>query len=221
MQSDNESGQPLRYYVERVWQVVHPYLVYVGNVLQHRYLTLGTRIVLGGMFLVAGIAELCQIERFVSLARLINFIPFFSMTDIYDISASENVTIIGVLPDTLVRAYGTYLPAVEIIIGILLITGIFLRFSSSISILMLISFIVAKIVKTSHGYELPWGDFSTSTPEYIYGGLSVWLVRLSMAVDFVLLAFAVQIIAHREEFLSLGHQFKLRAIEKRSTEPTD
>ena len=136
----------------------------------------------------------------------------------YDITSSGQSVIIGVLPDTLVRAYGTYLPAVEIVIGIMLLSGILLRFSSSVSILMLISFIVAKIIITGHGYELPSGDFSP--PEYIYGGLAVWLIRLHMAVDFVLMAFALQIILHREEFLSLGPKLRQRSITKRPTEPT-
>ena len=218
MPNDNQGGQLLLRYLERAWLIVHPYLVHAGNALQHRYLTLGTRIVLGGMFLVAGIAQLVQLDRFVSLAKIINFIPFYSTADVYGITPSEQATLIGVLPDTLVRAYASYLPAVEVIIGITLLTGIFLRFSSAISILMLVSFIAAKIVKTSHGYELPWGDFSP--PEYIYGGLSVWLIRLHMAVDFVLVAFAVQIIAHREELLSLGHRLRLRAIEKQPAQPT-
>jgi len=218
MQSDSESQEGLQRFLKPFWQAIRTYLTYAGDALQHRYLTLGTRIVLGGMFLVAGIAELSQLDRFVSLSRQLNFIPFHTFARIYDISASEQFTTIGVLPDTLVRVYGTYLPTVEIIIGILLISGIFLRFSSSISILMLISFIVAKIVKTSHGYELPWGDFSP--PEYIYGGIAVFLIRLNMAVDFVLMAFALQIILHREEFLALGPRLKLRAIEKQTIEST-
>lgn len=218
MQSDSESQEGLQRFLKPLSQAIRTYLTYAGDALQHRYLTLGTRIVLGGMFLVAGIAELCQLDRFVSLAKMVNFIPFYTFVQLYDITPSEQFTVIGVLPDTLVRVYGTYLPTVEIIIGILLISGIFLRFSSSISILMLISFIVAKIVKTSHGYELPWGDFSP--PEYIYGGLAVWLIRLNMAVDFVLVAFALQIILHREEFLALGPRLRQRAIAKRSTEST-
>ena len=219
MQDDSENLQAQQPLYKALWHGAAHYSTLAIELLQHRYLTLATRIVLGGMFLVAGIAELAQLDRFVSLAKVINFIPFYSTADVYGITPSEQATLIGMLPDTLVRAYASYLPAVEVIIGITLLTGIFLRFSSAISILMLISFIVAKIVKTSHGYELPWGDFSS--PEYIYGGLSVWLIRLHMAVDFVLVAFAVQIIAHREELLSLGHRLKLRAIAKRSIDPAD
>jgi len=218
MQSDSENREGRLQSLQPLLQATRKYLTYAGNALQHRYLTLGTRIVLGGMFLVAGIAQLVQLDRFVSLAKQVNAIPFYTFTELYDITPSEQFITIGMLPDTLVRAYASYLPAVEVIIGITLLAGIFLRFSSAISILMLISFIVAKIIKTSHGFELPWGDFSP--PEYIYGGISVWLIRLNMAVDFVLVAFALQIILHRVEILALGPKLRLRNIEKRPTGST-
>jgi uncharacterized membrane protein YphA (DoxX/SURF4 family) len=216
MQNDSENREGRQKSLKPLFQTIRRYLTYAGNVLQHRYLTLGTRIVLGGMFLVAGIAQLVQLDRFVSLAKLVNAIPFYTFAELYDITPSEQFVTIGMLPDTLVRAYATYLPAVEVIIGITLLAGILLRFSSSISILMLISFIVAKIVTTSHGYELPFGDFSL--PEYIYGGLAVWLIRLSMAVDFVLVAFAFQIILHKDDFLALGNRFREQLRYKRAIE---
>jgi len=214
MQIDSENLQPERPLHKALWYGAAYYLTLLVQLFQHRYLTLFTRIVLGGMFLIAGIAELVQLDRFVSLAKLVNLIPFKSTVDVYDITLSEQLPLIGVLPDALIRAYATYLPAVEIIIGILLLAGIFLRFSSSLSVLMLISFIAAKIVVTSHGYELPSGDFST--PEYIYGGLSVWLIRLHMAMDFVLLAFAFQIILHQGEFLAIGNRVRENLREKRA-----
>lgn len=206
MQDDSENTQPERPLHKKLWHGAAYYLTLAVELFQHHYLTLFTRIVLGGMFLVAGIAQLVQLDRFVSMARLVNRIPFYSMADVYGISPSEQVTLIGVLPDTLVRAYATYLPAVEVIIGITLLAGIFLRFSSTISVLMLISFIAAKIVITGHGFELPSGDFSPS--EYIYGGISVWLIRMNMAADFVLVAFAFQIILHKDDFLAVGNRIR-------------
>lgn len=214
MQDDSDNLQPERPLHKKLWYGVACYLTSLVQLLQHRYVTLGTRIVLGGTLVVAGIAQLVQLDRFVSLAKLVNLIPFKSTVDVYDITLSEQLPLIGVLPDTLVRAYATYLPAVELIIGILLLIGIFLRFSSAISVMMLVSFIVAKIITTSHGYQLPSGDFST--PEYIYGGLSVWLLRLNMAVDFVLVAFAFQIIMHQDDLLALGNRIRENLRYKRA-----
>jgi uncharacterized membrane protein YphA (DoxX/SURF4 family) len=139
--------------------------------LQHRYLTFAMRIGLGGVFVIAGYGKLCGIDVFVEAVKL------------YDI-----------LPDSLSTAYGSTLPFVEFIVGVLLILGVFLRISAGVSILSTVSFVIAKSITLARGVNppcccLPWFEM---------------LCSQSLAIDFLMLAAALQIMFHRGEFLALG-----------------
>jgi uncharacterized membrane protein YphA (DoxX/SURF4 family) len=139
--------------------------------LQHRYLTFAMRIGLGGVFVIAGYGKLCGIDVFV-----------------------EAVKLYGILPDSLSTAYGSTLPFVEFIVGVLLILGVFLRISAGVSILSTVSFVIAKSITLARGVNppcccLPWFEM---------------LCSQSLAIDFIMLAAAVQILFHRGEFLALG-----------------
>ena len=94
-------------------QAIVTFWRWLRPLLQHRYLTFAMRIGLGGVFVIAGYGKLCGIDVFVEVVKL------------YDI-----------LPDSLATAYGSTLPFVEFILGVLLISGIFLRISAGISIHM-------------------------------------------------------------------------------------
>ena len=139
--------------------------------LQHRYLTFAMRIGLGGVFVIAGYGKLCGIDVFVEAVKL------------YDI-----------LPDSLSTAYGSTLPFVEFIVGVLLILGVFLRISAGVSILSTVSFVIAKSITLARGVNppcccLPWFEM---------------LCSQSLAIDFLMLAAALQLMFHREELLALG-----------------
>ena len=139
--------------------------------LQHRYLTFAMRIGLGGVFVIAGYGKLCGIDVFV-----------------------EAVKLYAILPDSLATAYGSTLPFVEFIVGVLLILGIFLRTSAGISILSTVSFVIAKSITLARGANppcccLPWFEM---------------LCSQSLTIDFLMLAAALQIMFHRGEFLALG-----------------
>ncbi len=164
-----------------VGQSLSPYLRRTGQTLRHRYLTLATRVALGGIFIFAGVAKLGQLPEFASLVRA------------YDI-----------LPHSLAQIYGYTLPAVEVAIGVLLIAGIFSRFSASVSILATISFVIAKSVALSRGMHLTCPCF---------GQAAVMLSSQTLVLDFVMLALAVQIIFHRGEFLALGAWLSQKAAE--------
>ncbi len=129
------------------------------------------RIGLGGVFVIAGYGKLCGISIFVGAVKM------------YEI-----------LPDSLATAYGYTLPFVEFIVGVLLILGIFLRISAGISMLITISFVIAKSITLARGANppcccLPWFEM---------------LCSQSLTIDFLMLAAALQIMFHRGEFLALG-----------------
>ena len=145
------------------WRKIEP-------VLRHRYLTFAMRIGLGGVFVIAGYGKLCGVDVFVEAVKLYN-----------------------ILPDSLATVYGSTLPFVEFIIGVLLILGIFLRISAGIGILSTVSFVIAKSITLARGDNppcccLPWFEM---------------LCSQSLAIDFLMLAAALQIVFHRGEFLAL------------------
>lgn len=145
----------------------------VGQVLSHRYLTLATRIGLGGVFIFAGAAKLGYVD-----------------TLIWEINQYH------ILPHSLATIYGHVLPPLEIALGFLLVVGLFLRSSASVSGLVVLSFIIAKITALTRGLGI------SICP--CFGPAVPLLMVHSLAIDFVLLALAFQILFHRGEFLSLG-----------------
>jgi uncharacterized membrane protein YphA (DoxX/SURF4 family)/thiol-disulfide isomerase/thioredoxin len=90
------------------------------TIFQNRWLIFTLRLVLGVLFIVASIAKIQDIAKFIS-----------------------TVASYGVLPDALARIYGYVAPWVELFIGFALIFGVFVRFSAVLSILLTISFMVA------------------------------------------------------------------------------
>lgn len=158
------------------------YIRRTGQILSHPYLTLATRLALGGIFLFAGVAKLSGLAEFVNLVE-------------------EYM----ILPDTLTQTFAFLLPGVEIALGLLLVLGIFLRSSASVSILVIISFIAAKSFALYKGLEIPCGCFGP------IGGIPLQLSSVSLALDVVLLALGFQILFHRGEFLALGPWLRQKA----------
>jgi len=148
-------------------------------VLTHRYLTLFTRFALGGVFIFAGAAKLGQLQGFVQIVNEYQVFPYYSF----------------------VQIYGYVLPPLEVAFGVFLVSGLLLRISSSLSILVLISFVIAKSMAFARGMEMPCGCF---------GEVAVVLGSQTLALDFFLLALAFQILFHRGEFLALGPWLKSR-----------
>ncbi|GAH88354.1 unnamed protein product, partial [marine sediment metagenome] len=109
------------------------------------------------------------------------------------------VTDYGLLPLKLAEAYGTVLPGLELTLGICLVLGFLSRLAAGVSILTIISFIVAngtavysyKEVHACHCY----GFFSMP-----------WLVKTSDALimDVVMLAMALVILLYGGGRWSLG-----------------
>lgn len=146
--------------------------------LTHRYLTLFTRFALGGVFIFAGVAKLGQLQGFVQIVHEYEILPY-----------------------SLAQIYGYVLPPLEVAFGVFLVLGLLLRINSSVSILVLISFVIAKGIIFARGMELPCGCF---------GEVAVMLGSQTLVLDFFLLAMAFQILFHRGEFFALGPWLKRR-----------
>jgi len=157
------------------WKRVEPYL-------RHSYFALFSRVVLGGIFTVAGAAKIPHIVPKQGSS-------FFQEIMQYDI-----------LPHQLATAYAYVLPPVEVLIGILLIAGIFQKASSAVAGLITLSFIIAKVAALARGLDIQICG--------CFGSLVPLLKEQSLALDFVMLTLAVQIFFHRGDFLALGPWIK-------------
>ena len=157
------------------WRSAEPFL-------RHRYLALASRMALGGVFIFAGAFKLGYIE-----------------TLIWEINQYN------MLPHQLATAYGYVLPPLEIALGSFLVVGLFLRASSAVSGLVVLSFAIAKIQAIARGLDI---DICPC-----FGPAVPLLTAYSLALDVVLLALVVQIFYHRGEFLSLGPWFSRKAAE--------
>ena len=101
-----------------------------------RYLTLGLRLSLGLVFLLAGFAKLTHSGDFVDVVIERDILPAFWA-----------------------RFYASVLPWAEILTGFLLIFGLFRRFASVMSITMILSFVIANGFTIYKGVNAECGCF--------------------------------------------------------------
>ena len=148
-----------------------------------KYLTLMSRIVLGGIMLFAGIVKLPNID-----------------TLIWEIEQYQ------ILPTSMAVAYGYILPPLEIILGILLISGIYIRFTAIGSTLVVLSFTIAKVSALVRGLDI---DVCPC-----FGPAVPLLLLNSLAIDFVMLALEVPLLIIRKEYLSIGAWLSARKSHK-------
>ncbi len=107
-----------------------------------------------------------------------------------------------ILPGYLASAYGHALPFAEIILGALLVLGVILKISASLSGLLTLSFVIAKATALVKGLDIDICNcFGPAVPL-----LSVY----SLAIDFLLLALAIQLSFNESKFLSLNAFLKNR-----------
>lgn len=140
---------------------------------RNRYLSFVFRIGLGVIFIISGAGKLPELAAFV-----------------------EQVEEANILPHALARAYGTALPYVEIAIGTLLILGLLSRFAAGIGGLAAVSFIIGNSTRLNRGLYGECGCFGNIASLQFSTGEA-------LIIDCVLLIMAIQILAHKGEFLSL------------------
>lgn len=140
---------------------------------RNRYLSFVFRIGLGVVFIISGAGKLPELATFV-----------------------DQVEEANILPHALARAYGTALPYVEIVIGVLLILGLLTRFAAVIGGLSALSFIIGNGTRLYRGLHGECGCFgSIASLQFSTGE--------ALIIDCVLLIAAIQILLHKGEFLSL------------------
>lgn len=106
------------------------------------------------------------------------------------------------LPDWLAQAYGSVVPWAELVLGIALVLGFLLTWTSSASLLLAISFVIANA--TSLGKQV-----SVYTPCGCIPGVPL-TTRGAILVDLAMIAGFVLILLRRGEFLSLDGVIKRR-----------
>jgi uncharacterized membrane protein YphA (DoxX/SURF4 family) len=170
--------------IGQFWKRIEP-------VILHRYVTLFSRIVLGGIFVFAGAAKIPRIVP-------TNGASFYQEIMQYQI-----------LQHQLATAMAYTLPPLEIIIGILLIFGVLLKTSSALSGLITLSFIIAKVSALARGLHINICG--------CFGSLVPLLSTQTLALDFVMLALALQIFFHRKDILAFGPWIK-RIVDRAKAE---
>jgi thiol-disulfide isomerase/thioredoxin/uncharacterized membrane protein YphA (DoxX/SURF4 family) len=105
-------------------------------VFQNKWLILFLRLGLGAIFIVASIAKIQDIAKFIS-----------------------TINSYGILSGGLANLYGYVVPWVELFIGCSMILGVFIRFSAIISFLLTISFMIASSYALINDVGGPCGCF--------------------------------------------------------------
>jgi uncharacterized membrane protein YphA (DoxX/SURF4 family) len=143
------------------------------SLLRHPYLLFALRLVVGLILLFSAAGKLPHQAEFISAVQAH-----------------------GILPGVLASLYGSVLPWLELIVGVLLVAGLFTRFAAGVTLLMVISFLVANGTAVFHNVR----NWDTAC------GCFRWItVRTGDAViiDIVLIVFTVVLLAHAQRFLSL------------------
>ena len=112
------------------------------SLMSNKYLLIALRIIVGGVFIYASLNKLMDQEAF---AKAIYNYKF--------------------LPSALINIFAIVLPYLELITGLLLIAGIYLRGSSFLIALMLIMFIIALTQAYARGLDINCACFSLENPD--------------------------------------------------------
>ena len=136
----------------------------IGFSLLHPYVSLFSRLALGGIFVFTGIVKLPHIE-----------------TLMWEIEQYQ------ILPEFLVTAYGYTLPILEITLGTLLVLGVFLRTSAVVSGLLVLSFTIAKLNALARGLDIDVCPcFGPAMPLFLVPSLAIDFVLLMLVIQLLL-----------------------------------
>lgn len=141
------------------------------------WVTLATRLILGVTLLVAGLLKVTRLDASIQSVRLYQLLPW------------EITSVVG-----------TALPIIEIVAGLLLITGTFTRISAAVGSLLMVAFIIGIASVWARGISIDCGCFGgggeveASQTQYpleiardlgllLAGAWTVWRPRSPFAVD--------------------------------------
>ena len=149
----------------------------IRTVSRQQWLILIMRLSLGSIFILSSISKLSDHAKFI------------------DVVVSYNI-----LPTNVAEFYGIVLPWTEFVIGALLIIGLFSRLAATISIPLVISFVIANIYgmigNTAKCGENYCGCFGETLP---------MSSTSSLILDIVMLLLATSLVAFKSRLLSTGH----------------
>lgn len=109
------------------------------EILRHRYLIIGCRLTLGALFLFAGLPKVLDPRLFLMDVRGYMLVP-----------------------NSIVPLVTLVLPMLEVILGVCLIAGIWIRTSAFIGAALLVLFLVAIIAAMTRGLDIECGCFGRS-----------------------------------------------------------
>jgi len=129
-----------------------------------RFFYIGARVVLGAVFVYASYDKILHPATF-----------------------AETVYSYQILPDGLINLTAVVLPWLELVLGVLLISGKWIQGATALSTLLLTIFIAAMVFNFARGLDIDCGCFSASASE---GKMTIW----TMVRDAVFLLLAVYLL---------------------------
>lgn len=145
----------------------------IWGFLGNRYLLLALRLIVGLTLVFSAVGALPHQAEFVSAVQAH-----------------------GLLPGILADVYGTVLPGLELLVGALLVVGLFTRFAAGVTLLMVISFLIANGTAVYHDVR----DWNTVC------GCFHWVTVKTgdaLIIDIVLIVFTVILLLRTQRLLSL------------------
>ena len=159
--------RPFRLYARAAWKLF-----------RHRYVSFVFRLAGGILLVVSGSTKVAIGGAFAE-----------------EVAKVEEATGVQFLPGALTDFYAMALPWVEIVVGALLILGVFSRVAAGVGALTVLSFIIANGVILYRGLNLECPCFGEAAELH---------TREAIIIDSFLFAMALQILVHKGDFLSLG-----------------
>ncbi len=147
--------------------------------LSRAFFQVPSRVILGGLLLVAGILKVPETEML-----------------------AWEIDQYLILPPSLVDPFAGVLPLAEIVLGLLLLLGVYTRVTGFFSGLLTLSFTIAKLKAQIQGLDIEVCP--------CLGPLVPLFLGPSLAIDAVMLVCAFVLVAGRSEFLALSTLFARR-----------
>jgi len=147
------------------------------RILRDRHVAFGLRLLLGGLWIFSGAGKMPDRAGFV------------------DVVVARHL-----LPDRLAEVYGSAVPWAELVLGVALVLGLFLTWTSTISLLLVVSFLVANAAALGAVTEI-------YTPCGCVPGIPLTTTG-AVILDFAMIAGFAVILLRKRDFLSLKWPIK-------------
>lgn len=136
----------------------------IQNILSSRWLNLALRLVLGVLFVFAGVEKISQPEEFAKAITNYHILPSFS-----------------------INILALVLPWVELLTGLALLTGVYIKGAALLQVAMLGLFFIAISLALARGLDISCGCFGTASASKI--GWTHLLEDLAMLAGTIIIYF--------------------------------